>query len=69
MATHVEIEDASGGASGVRYLRDGRERVQRAAAVAVACYSIETPRLLLRSTSARGTRTASATTRARSAGT
>jgi choline dehydrogenase-like flavoprotein len=36
----------------VRYVRDGRERFQRAAAVAVAAYSIETPRLLLRSTSA-----------------
>jgi choline dehydrogenase-like flavoprotein len=51
MASHVEV-DASGRATGVRYLRDGRERVQRAAAVAVAGYSIETPRLLLRSTSA-----------------
>jgi choline dehydrogenase-like flavoprotein len=50
MASHVEV-DASGAATGVRYLHDGRERVQRAAAVAVAGYSIETPRLLLRSTS------------------
>jgi len=52
MATHVDL-DASGRALGVRYLRDGRERLQRAAAVAVAGYSIETPRLLLRSTGAR----------------
>jgi choline dehydrogenase-like flavoprotein len=52
MASHVEV-DASGAATGVRYLHDGRERVQRAAAVAVAGYSIETPRLLLRSTSPR----------------
>ena len=37
----------------MRYLRDGREHVQRAAAVAVAGYSIETPRLLLASTSPR----------------
>jgi choline dehydrogenase-like flavoprotein len=52
MVSHVEIDDASGAATGVRYLRDGEERFQRAAAVAVAGYSIETPRLLLRSTSA-----------------
>jgi choline dehydrogenase-like flavoprotein len=51
MVSHVEV-DAGGAATGVRYLRDGRERFQRAAAVAVAGYSIETPRLLLRSTSA-----------------
>jgi choline dehydrogenase-like flavoprotein len=51
MVSHVEI-DETGRATGVRYLRDGRERFQRAAAVAVAAYSIETPRLLLRSTSA-----------------
>jgi choline dehydrogenase-like flavoprotein len=51
MATHVEV-DERGHATGVRYLRDGEERFQRAAAVAVAAYSIETPRLLLRSTSA-----------------
>jgi choline dehydrogenase-like flavoprotein len=51
MVSHVEI-DAGGRATGVRYIRDGRERFQRAAAVAVAAYSIETPRLLLRSTSA-----------------
>jgi choline dehydrogenase-like flavoprotein len=51
MASQVEV-DAAGRATGVRYLRDGRERVQRAAAVAVAGYSIETPRLLLRSASA-----------------
>jgi choline dehydrogenase-like flavoprotein len=53
MVSHVEIDDASGRATGVRYLRDGEERFQRAAAVAVAGYSIETPRLLLRSTSRR----------------
>jgi choline dehydrogenase-like flavoprotein len=51
MVSHVEV-DGTGAATGVRYLRDGRERFQRAAAVAVAGYSIETPRLLLRSTSA-----------------
>jgi choline dehydrogenase-like flavoprotein len=52
MVSHVEIDEASGAATGVRYRRDGEERFQRAAAVAVAGYSIETPRLLLRSTSA-----------------
>jgi choline dehydrogenase-like flavoprotein len=52
MAVRVEVDDP-GDATGVTYLRDGRERFQRAAAVAVAGYSIETPRLLLRSTSPR----------------
>jgi choline dehydrogenase-like flavoprotein len=52
MVSHVVIDEAAGAATGVRYLRDGTERFQRAAAVAVAGYSIETPRLLLRSTSA-----------------
>jgi choline dehydrogenase-like flavoprotein len=50
----VRIElDAAGRCTGVAYLRDGEEHVQRAAAVAVAGYSIETPRLLLHSTSSR----------------
>src|SRR5918996_6463298 len=52
MVSRVEVEPA-GAATGVTYLHDGRERFQRAAAVAVAGYSIETPRLLLASTSAR----------------
>jgi choline dehydrogenase-like flavoprotein len=39
--------------TGVTYVRDGEERFQRASAVAVAGYSIETPRLLLNSTSSR----------------
>jgi choline dehydrogenase-like flavoprotein len=52
MAVRVDVDDP-GDATGVTYLRDGRERFQRAAAVAVAGYSIETPRLLLRSTSPR----------------
>jgi choline dehydrogenase-like flavoprotein len=51
-AVRVEI-DETGRCTGVTYLHDGRERFQRAAAVAVAGYSIETPRLLLHSTSAR----------------
>jgi choline dehydrogenase-like flavoprotein len=52
MAARVELDDA-GRCTGVLYLHEGRERFQRAAAVAVAGYSIETPRLLLASTSAR----------------
>ncbi|MGZ4259385.1 MAG: GMC family oxidoreductase [Solirubrobacteraceae bacterium] len=51
-AVRVEI-DETGRCTGVTYMCDGRERFQRAAAVAVAGYSIETPRLLLNSTSAR----------------
>lgn len=51
-AVRVEIDDA-GRCAGVTYVHGGRERFQRAAAVAVAGYSIETPRLLLHSTSAR----------------
>jgi choline dehydrogenase-like flavoprotein len=55
MALGVEIDDASGRASGVRYVSegDGAHHLQRASAVVVACYSIETPRLLLASTSRR----------------
>jgi choline dehydrogenase-like flavoprotein len=54
MAVRVEL-DQSGKATGVTYLRegDGVERFQRAAAVAICGYSIETPRLLLHSSSAR----------------
>jgi choline dehydrogenase-like flavoprotein len=47
--TRVEIDDATGRASGVRYVHDGVERFQRAEAVAVCGYAIETPRLLLNS--------------------
>ena len=53
MVSSVEVDDSSGRVIGVRYLNEGRERVQRADAVAVAGYSIETPRLLLNSTSRR----------------
>jgi choline dehydrogenase-like flavoprotein len=50
MATSVEL-DGSGRARGVSYLREGEHvhRLQRAKVVALACYSIETPRLLLNS--------------------
>jgi choline dehydrogenase-like flavoprotein len=53
MAHGVEVDDSSGRVVGVRYLHKGSERLQRADAVAIAGYSIETPRLLLNSTSRR----------------
>ena len=50
----VRVElDERGRCTGATYVRDGRERFQRAAAVCVSGYSIETPRLLLNSTSPR----------------
>jgi choline dehydrogenase-like flavoprotein len=52
MAARIET-DERGRCTGVAYLHEGRERFQRAAAVAVAGYSIETPRLLLNSASPR----------------
>jgi choline dehydrogenase-like flavoprotein len=52
MVSRIEV-DSSGLATGVRYFRGGVEHVQRARMVAVAGYSIETPRLLLNSTSSR----------------
>jgi len=52
MAVEVQI-DERGHCSGVRYFHGDRERLQRATAVAIAGYSIETPRLLLNSTSPR----------------
>jgi choline dehydrogenase-like flavoprotein len=48
MVSRIELGD-DGRASGVVYLRDGVEHRQRARAVAVAGYAIETPRLLLNS--------------------
>jgi choline dehydrogenase-like flavoprotein len=51
--SQILADDRAGRVTGVTYLRDGREHVQRARAVAVAGYSIETPRLLLLSTSRR----------------
>ncbi len=48
MATRIEL-DAVGRVEGVAYRTSGRERFQRAAAVAVCGYAIETPRLLLNS--------------------
>jgi choline dehydrogenase-like flavoprotein len=53
MAVRIEFKEANGQVAGVTYIevRTGRERFQRAAAVAVCGYSIESPRLLLHSTS------------------
>jgi choline dehydrogenase-like flavoprotein len=51
-ATRIEI-DERGRVSGVTYEHGGRSHHQRAGAVAVCGYSIETPRLLLHSTSPR----------------
>ena len=45
MAVRIEVE--GGRCTGVEYVRDGRHCFQRAAAVAIAGYAIETPRLLL----------------------
>jgi choline dehydrogenase-like flavoprotein len=52
MVTRIELDDA-GRAAGVTYVHEGHERFQGADAVAVAGYSIETPRLLLNSSCAR----------------
>jgi choline dehydrogenase-like flavoprotein len=54
MAARVEL-DETGRARGVTYFREGSpvERMQRTKVVAVAGYSIETPRLLLNSASGR----------------
>jgi choline dehydrogenase-like flavoprotein len=53
MVTRIEVDPRTGRASGVHYVRDGISRFQRARMVAVAGYSIETPRLLLNSASNR----------------
>lgn len=53
MVVRIELDESSGRVTGATYIHGGEERFQRAAAVAVAGYSIETPRLLLNSTSAR----------------
>ena len=53
MAVDIEVDESSGQVTGVHYVRDGNERFQRADAVAVSGYSIETPRLLLNSVSRR----------------
>jgi choline dehydrogenase-like flavoprotein len=53
MVTAVVVDDDTGLATGVRYVQNGVEHVQRARMVAVAGYSIETPRLLLNSATRR----------------
>ena len=53
MVTRVAVDERTGRATGVHYLRDGTERFQRASMVAIAGYSIETPRLLLNSACSR----------------
>ncbi|MCC2274425.1 gluconate 2-dehydrogenase subunit 3 family protein [Streptomyces sp. ET3-23] len=53
MATGIELDAQGLLATGVRYVRNGRERFQRARMVAVAGYSLETPRLLLNSANRR----------------
>ncbi|HEU0206339.1 MAG TPA: GMC family oxidoreductase [Pseudolysinimonas sp.] len=53
MVTRIAIDERTGRATGVHYMRDGVEHFQRASAVAIAGYSIETPRLLLNSASTR----------------
>jgi choline dehydrogenase-like flavoprotein len=55
MATRVEVDGTGRRATGVTYVEESsrRERFQPARVVAVAGYSIETPRLLLNSTSGR----------------
>jgi choline dehydrogenase-like flavoprotein len=51
MVARIEVDDDRRLATGVTYFHDGVERRQRARAVAVAGYSIESPRLLLNSAS------------------
>ncbi len=53
MVTRVETDERTGLATGVHYVHRGVQRFQRARMVAIAGYSIETPRLLLASTSRR----------------
>jgi choline dehydrogenase-like flavoprotein len=53
MVGRVAVDDRTGRATGVHYFTGGVERFQRARLVAVAGYSIETPRLLLNSASKR----------------
>ncbi len=53
MVTKVEVDERTGRATGVHFVQRGVQRFQRARMVAVAGYSIETPRLLLNSASKR----------------
>ena len=49
MVTRIELDETGRPRDRSRYVSQGRERFQRAAAVAVCGYAIETPRLLLNS--------------------
>jgi choline dehydrogenase-like flavoprotein len=53
MAVRVEVNEAGDRVTGVTYVHDGREEFQPADVVAVCGYAIESPRLLLNSTSGR----------------
>jgi hypothetical protein len=53
MATRIGFDERTGRATGVEYVQAGVAKFQRARLVAVAGYSIETPRLLLNSASSR----------------
>jgi choline dehydrogenase-like flavoprotein len=53
MVTRIEVDERSGLATGVHYVKGGRSHFQKARTVIVAGYSIETPRLLLNSESKR----------------
>ena len=53
MVTRIGVKERTGRVTGVHYVKNGTSRFQRAAMVAVAGYSIETPRLLLNSASRR----------------
>jgi choline dehydrogenase-like flavoprotein len=53
MVTSIEVDERTGRVTGVHYVSGGVPHYQGAAAVAIAGYSIETPRLLLNSASRR----------------
>ena len=69
MAARIEVDDDRAGDGRRPTSTTGSERFQRAAAGGGVGYSIETPRLLLHSTSAPASRTGSGTTTIRSAAT
>src|SRR6185312_5876070 len=53
MVARIEVDERTGRATGVHYIRNGLHHFQRARVVIVAGYSIETPRLLLNSATKR----------------
>jgi len=68
MVTRIAVDERTGRATGVHYIRGGQERFQRARMVAVAGYSIETPGCCS-TPPPRVSRTGCATTSTRSGGT